>query len=53
MPRLFSREHAAQILRLKEDREFSLLSDAFSMLKAKGTIEFDRKRNLWENKTKS
>ncbi len=48
-PRFFRRQVIAEKLRLRFQREFSLLSDALTVLRSRGLIEFDTNSNQWKN----
>lgn len=51
-PTFFRRNFIAEKLGLRYDREFALLSDALSVLKTRGLIEFDKDANQWKNLTR-
>lgn len=52
-PTYFRRAFIAEKMRLRYDRELALLSDALTVLRTRGLIEFDVHANQWKNLTRS
>lgn len=52
-PTFFRRAFIAEKMRLRYDRELALLSDALTVLRSRGLIEFDTNANQWKNLTRS
>ena len=52
-PTSFRRSLIVEKLRLRYNREISLLSDALHVLETRGLIQFDRSINQWKNMTRS
>lgn len=52
-PTFFKRAFIAEKLRLRYDRERALLSDALTVLRSRGLVEFDQNSNQWKNLTRS
>jgi hypothetical protein len=48
-PTFFRRSFIAEKLRLRHDRELSLLSDALTVLRTRNLIVFDVNANQWKN----
>lgn len=48
-PTFFKRAFIVEKMRLRYDRELALLSDALTVLRSRGLIEFDVNSNQWKN----